>query len=120
MQSDLDPPRALSLMARQVWDRNAERIHSEGRWQTIDHELLALFCETLELYLRCRDDVNAHGVLVRGRTEHELVRNPALTPLNQARGHLLLLAPRIPMTDPDADVSGVALDSWIKEMCANE
>jgi P27 family predicted phage terminase small subunit len=107
-------------MARQVWDRNAERIHSEGRWQTIDQELLAVFCETLEMYLRCRDEVNTHGVLVQGRTEHELVRNPALTPLNQARGHLLLLAPRIPLTNPDADVSGAALDSWLKEMCANE
>lgn len=105
-------------MARQVWDRNARRINSEGRWQTIDHELLAVFCETLEIYLRCRDDVNTHGVLVQGRTERELVRNPALTPLNQARGHLLLLAPRIPLAHRDADVSGIALDSWIKEICA--
>lgn len=120
MQDDLEPPRPLSLIARQVWDRNVERIHSEGRLATVDHELLAVFCETLELYLRCRDDVNTHGVLVPGRTERELVRNPALTPLNQARGHLLLLAPRIPLTDPDADVSGVALDSWFKEMCAVE
>jgi P27 family predicted phage terminase small subunit len=110
----------LSLLARQAWDRNAERIHAEGRWQTIDFELLALFCETLEFYLRCRDEINEHGILVRGRTERELVRNPALTPMNQARDHLLLLAPRIPLANRDADVSAVALDSWLKEMCADE
>jgi hypothetical protein len=37
------------------------------------------------LYLQSKAAVDEHGVLVRGRTEHELVRNPALTPLNQAR-----------------------------------
>ena len=53
----------MSIKARQVWDRNAVRILSEGRLQTIDHELLAVFCETLGLYIRCRDDypIGFHG-----------------------------------------------------------
>lgn len=70
---DFPPPRPLSLLARQAWDRNAERIHAEGRWQTIDFDLLAPFRETLELYMRCRDEINEQGILVQGRTERELV-----------------------------------------------
>jgi phage terminase small subunit len=70
---DFPPPRPLSLLAREAWDRNAERIHAEGRWQTIDFELLALFCETLELYMRCRDEINEQCILVQGRPERELV-----------------------------------------------
>jgi phage terminase small subunit len=76
---DFGPPAPLSIAARRVWDRNAARIHSEGRWKYIDQELLAVFCQTLELYERCKADVDEHGVSVRGRTERELVRNTALT-----------------------------------------
>ena len=48
---DLPPPRPLNLVARQIWDRLAERIHGEGRWQLIDHEMLAVYAETSELHL---------------------------------------------------------------------
>ena len=120
MHEPPEPPRPLTLVARQHWNRIASRIEHEGRLLTIDQELLCVFCETLELYANCRDNVNEHGVLVRGRTEHELVRNPALTPLNQARGHLLLLAPRIPLANAHADVSGAAVDSWLREVCGDE
>ncbi|WP_083198763.1 P27 family phage terminase small subunit [Mycobacterium malmoense] len=115
-KGEFPPPRPLSLVARQVWDRNASRIHSEGRWHCIDQELLAVFCETLELYLRCREEIDNHGVLVQGRTERELVRNPALTPFNQARAHLLLLAPRIPLVNPKFDAAGIGIDHLIEEL----
>ena len=97
---ELPPPRPLSLAARQVWDRNAERIWLEGRWDTTDRELLAVFCETMELYQRFMDDVNAHGTLVQGRTLQEKVRNPSLMGLAQARADLARYARQIPLMPP--------------------
>ena len=64
--------------------------------------------------------IDEHGVLVRGRTEYELVRNPALTPLNQARVALPVLAKAVPLANPSPDVSGAALDTWINEMCVDD
>jgi phage terminase small subunit len=46
------------------------------RWQLIDHDMLAMYCETAELYLRLRKDVDEHRTLVQGRTLQEKVRNP--------------------------------------------
>jgi phage terminase small subunit len=43
-------PRKLNIAARQVWDHHAQRIYEEGRWQEIDHDMLALYSETVELY----------------------------------------------------------------------
>jgi phage terminase small subunit len=97
MPNDLDPPRALSILARQIFDRHAARIHGEGRWRQIDVDQLATYCETAELYLSCKSAVDEHGVLVQGRTERELVRNPSLTPLNQARAALVDLARAVPL-----------------------
>jgi phage terminase small subunit len=58
---DFDPPRPLSIAARQVFDRHAKRIHSEGRWSQVDHDLLCLFAETTELYLRFKKDIDDQG-----------------------------------------------------------
>ncbi|MGD1111849.1 MAG: P27 family phage terminase small subunit [Mycobacterium sp.] len=82
---DLTPPRNLSLAARHSWDRIASHIHEQGRYREVDLEMLACFCECLELYETCKAEVDTHGVLCEGRTPRERVRNPALTPLNQAR-----------------------------------
>ena len=118
--SDLDPPRRLSIAARQMYDRHIARIHAEGRFSVIDHDQLCTYCETVELYLQAKAAVDEHVVLVRGRTEHELVRNPAATVLNQARVALPVLAKAVPLVNPTPDISGAALDSWLKEMCADE
>ena len=118
--SDLEPPRPLSIASRKMFDRHAARIHAEGRWSVIDHDALATYCETVEMYLSCKRAVDEHGVLVRGRTEKEMVKYPALTPMNQARAAAVVLAKSIPLTNPRPDHSGAALDSWLKEMCAHE
>ena len=78
---DFDPPRQLTVAARQVWDRQVARIYNEGRMQQIDHDLLAAFAETTDLYWRCKAEVVTHRVLVQGCTARELVRDAALTPL---------------------------------------
>ena len=70
--SDLTPPRPLSILARQMFDRHAERIHAEGRWKYVDVDQLCSYVECVELYLKCKEQVDLHGVLVQGRTEKEL------------------------------------------------
>jgi phage terminase small subunit len=81
--TDLEPARPLSIAARQMWETHAERIHAEGRWKNIDHDQLCTYVETVQLYLQAKAAIDEHGILVRGRTEHELVRNPALTRLTR-------------------------------------
>jgi len=83
--SEFIPPRQLSLAARQTWDRHAERIHSEGRWGVVHHDQLCTYAETVELYLRFRQDIDDHGTLVQGRTLQDKVRNSSLIGLANAR-----------------------------------
>jgi phage terminase small subunit len=64
---DFEPPIPLSIGARRTWDRRATRIHGEGRWPDVSHEMLAVFCQTMDLYEQCKQEVDAHGVLVVGR-----------------------------------------------------
>jgi phage terminase small subunit len=106
------------LVARQVWDRIAERIWREGRWSSVDLELLAVFAETLELYLKLQDDVITYGTLVQGRSLQERVRNPSLMGLAQARADLARYARQIPLMPPltDADPEGEDVDRIIALM----
>jgi phage terminase small subunit len=95
-------------------------LYGEGRWAVIDQDLLALYAETQELYLRFKQDIDDHGTLVQGRTLQERVKNPSLVGLSNARADLIRLSKSIPLVHPDPDVSGAALDSWLKEICASE
>jgi len=115
---DFTPPISLTIASRKTWDRHCARIHSEGRWQCIDQDLLACYCQTLELYERCKAEIDNHGILVEGRTQRELVRNPALTPMNQVRTDLIRLAKAVPLVDPKPDHTGAAVDAFIDDMLA--
>jgi P27 family predicted phage terminase small subunit len=117
---DLSPPRGLSIAARQHWDRVAARIHEQGRYCQIDLEMLACFCEALELYEQCHAEVDTHGILVEGRTPRERVRNPALTPLHQVRDSLIKLARAVPIGNAKADREAIAFDEFLDEMLAGQ
>jgi phage terminase small subunit len=82
----------------------------------VDHDLLATYCQTLELCERCKAEVDNHCVLVEGRTKSELVRNPALTPLNQARTDLIRLARAVPLVNPRPDLDGIGIDHLLEEL----
>lgn len=113
-EDELPPPRELTLPARKHFDRIAQRVYVEGRWASVDVELLAVFAEALALYIECRQAVDAHGVLVQGRTEHELVRNPALTPMSQTRADLIRLAKAIPLAvHKDTDGVDALIDAYV-------
>jgi phage terminase small subunit len=62
-----EPPRPLDPVARSVWDRQAQRLHRDGRFHSIDHDLLALFAETTSMYLALKADIDERGMLVPGR-----------------------------------------------------
>jgi phage terminase small subunit len=86
----------------------------------VDHDLLALYAETLEMYLRFKEDIDNYGTLVQGRSAQERVKNPSVVGLSNARADMVRLAKAIPLTNPRPDVSGAALDSWLKELCADD
>jgi P27 family predicted phage terminase small subunit len=116
---EFEPPIKLSIAARRTWDRIAERIYKEGRWPAISQEMLAVFCQTLGLYLECMEQIDLYGVLVEGRTPRELVRNPALTPMNQSRAALVHLARSVPLLNAQHDQNGAAIDAYIDQMLAD-
>ena len=116
---EFEPPRPLSIMARQVYDRHAQRINLEGRWRIIDHDLLCVYAETLELYLRFKKDVDDFGTLVQGRTLQERVKNPSLVGMAQARADLIRLSRVIPIADPQPDRAQQAIDAYIDELIAD-
>lgn len=47
--------------------------------------------------------MDENGVLVQGRTAKELVKNPALTPMNQQRAAMVVLARTVPLTTGKVD-----------------
>jgi P27 family predicted phage terminase small subunit len=112
-----DPPRPLDPVARSVWDRQSLRLHRDGRWHSIDHDLLCLFAETTSLYLRIKVDVDERGILVQGRGD-VVVRHPGLTPMAQARADLVRIAKAIPLALParEADGFGAEVDRLLEEM----
>jgi phage terminase small subunit len=111
---DLEPPRQLSLPARQTWDRHATRIYSEGRWNVIDQDLLCVYAETLQLYQELKADVDRHGTLVPGRGAQELVRNPSLMGWAACRTDLIRLSRAIPLVNANPNVDGIAIDQLIE------
>jgi phage terminase small subunit len=78
--------------------------------------MLALFSETLELYLRCKADVEKFGTLVQGRSAQELVRNPSLITMAQARADLIRCARAVPMVSPNVDHEGIGIDHLLQEL----
>jgi phage terminase small subunit len=81
--------------------------------------MLGVFCQTLQLYLDCLEQINRHGVLVEGRTPRELVRNPALTPMNQSRAALVHLARSVPLINAHHDPKEAAVDAYIDSLLAD-
>lgn len=113
-----DPPRPLDPVAREVWDRQSQRLHRDGRWHSIDQDLVCLFCETTSLYLQLKANVDERGILVAGRGGDLVVRNPALTPMAQCRADLLRIAKAIPLAVPAGQVDGfnAEVDRLIQEL----
>jgi P27 family predicted phage terminase small subunit len=111
-----EPPRPLDPMARQVWDRQSQRLHRDGRWHSVDHDLVCLFAETTSMYLQLKADIDERGMLVAGRGD-VVVRHPGLTPLAQARADMLRIAKAIPLVSPatPADGFGAEVDRLLEE-----
>jgi phage terminase small subunit len=99
-----------------VWDAHAARIHASGRWSIIDQDMLCLYAETCDLYLRFKADIDEHGTLVQGRSMQERVRNPSLMGLAQARTDLIRLAKAVPLVDPKPDYDGISIDHLLEEL----
>jgi P27 family predicted phage terminase small subunit len=110
------PPRPLDRIARAVWTRQARRLYRDGRWHSIDQDLVCLFCETTSLYMQLKADIEQQGMLVKGRGD-VLVRHPGLTPLAQARADMLRIAKAIPLAVPaQADNFGAEVDRLLEEI----
>lgn len=99
------PPRPLDRVARAVWTRQWQRLYRDGRWHSIDQDLVCLFAETTSMYMRLKADIEEQGMLVPGRGD-VVVRHPGLTPLAQARADMLRIAKAIPLALPTAQVDG--------------
>jgi P27 family predicted phage terminase small subunit len=110
-----EPPVKLTLPARVHWDRLTRQLHMQGRLTNVSADLLASFCQLLQLSQECIAAILADGVMVAGaRSERERVRHPLWTPYSQAQANLIRLAKAIPLMTGAVEHS--ELDSEIDEI----
>jgi P27 family predicted phage terminase small subunit len=96
-----EPPLKLTLPARVHWDRLTRELHLQGRLTSVSVDLLASFCQLLQLSQECMAAILADGVMVAGaRSDRERVRHPLWTPYTQAQANLIRLACSIPLVNP--------------------
>jgi phage terminase small subunit len=118
LNNTFTPPRPLCRDALVVFERHSERLYREGRWTSIDTELLAVFAETLVLYRAFWKDVEDLGTLIPGRDGGH-VKNPSLTGLHTSRADLIRLSRAIPLFSHKGDVDGGAyVDRLLNEVMA--
>src|SRR5258708_3647220 len=98
------PPRQLSDAAAAIYESHARRLFNEGRLVGSDTELLAVFAETMTVYLQLQQDVETPGVIVSGRDGH-LIKNPSFSPLQATRADLIRLSKSIPLFSGQIDRS---------------
>jgi P27 family predicted phage terminase small subunit len=110
---DIAPPRPLDAAAAVIYERHARRLLKEGRLPGADLEMLALFAETMVVYIALRDDITLRGVVVAGR-DGNVVKNPSLSGLQSARVDLRHLSAAVPLYSGVVDRS--ELDRQIDEI----
>ncbi|ART69930.1 hypothetical protein BTO20_16310 [Mycobacterium dioxanotrophicus] len=109
-----EPPRPLAPAARAVWDRHDERITEEGRWEAVDHDLLAVYAETHAVYDELVKAILETGVLVAGRRGAAKVKNPALPALQATRDSLMRLAKSVPLVDREVADKTAEFHRWME------
>lgn len=86
-------PVQLTLPARVHWDRLTTELHGQGRLNSVSVDLLASFCQLLQLSQECLAAILADGVVVPGsRSDRDRVRHPLWTPYSQCQANLIRLA----------------------------
>ena len=75
---EVTAPTWLSVDARAVWDRLAPSQVTRGTLTVWDVDAFAVFCDAVVQYRAASDLVAKSGILLKGRTGVEVVKNPAL------------------------------------------
>jgi P27 family predicted phage terminase small subunit len=112
--TDLRPPRQLTAAAAEIYERHARRLFDQGRLAGTDTELLAVFAETLVIYVELQKDVETRGVVVPASRGRGLAKNPSLSPLQATRTDLIRLSKSIPLFTGQIDRGEI--DKQIQEI----
>jgi len=83
-------PRWLSEGAAAEWKRLAPRLHAAGLLTEVDHDALAVYCETWALWKRAEEVVRQKGEVVK-TTNGNIIQNPYLGIANRAKRDALLM-----------------------------
>ncbi len=109
-----EPPEGTPEFAAWMWREYAPKLERVGVLRETDYPAWEVLCLTYETIKQAEREIQEKGVLVPGKRGEELVRNPAVSILNQARQQFRLqcqqfaLDPmsreRFDLADPDAPV----------------
>ncbi len=97
----LEPPEYLDLDAVAIWHRLAPSLAEAGVLTAWDVDTFAVFVTAVVTYKRAIVDVNARGVLIRGRRGSEQVKNPALQIARDQAAVIATYAARFGLTPAD-------------------
>ena len=96
------PPEFLHGEALAEWGRKATMLYEQGTLTLIDDTALAAYCEVYALYVESVDDCYDAklGTIIKliKRANGDMVRNPVLMILNQAREQMIKMAAQFGMT----------------------
>ena len=92
------PPRGTPKHAREFWKEFAPMLDRAGVVRASDVAAWEVLCLTYNSIKLAEDEITKHGLLVPGARGQELVRNPAIAVLNQARQQFRLMCQEFALT----------------------
>ena len=86
------PPRGLPKYAKEFWKKHAPLLNKAGIATHLDVETFRVLCLTYNTIRECEDEIQQKGLLIPGARGNEMVKNPCVSILNQARQQFRLQA----------------------------
>lgn len=90
-------PKDTNPAVREVWDYTLTQLDAMGLTSSADRDALLAYCEAVVAHRMAADAVHEHGALVVGSTG-SLIKNPALSALNEAAGQISKFASHFGLT----------------------
>ncbi len=109
-------PKALTKEAKYEWKRIVPELETMGLLATIDRAVLIRYCRAWQDWCDLDEDLKATGMLVAGRIERTLVRNPLWLMRRDAEATLIDLGKQLGLTPQARLRAGVKHEQPDKEV----
>lgn len=104
------PPRGTPKHARDFWKKYAPMLDRAGVLRASDVPAWEVLCLTYNSIRLAEEEIAKHGLLIPGARGEELVKNPAVSILNQARQQFRLQCQTFGLDPHSRERLGLAVD----------